>query len=525
MIPAVGNSQHGGQYRIIPTHSPQRSITPSDDRDNISFNHTEITGLPSSQDSTPSHYSRSSRRSCSNHSQCTCVCHNSYIGSHLEPPKTLPLQLARYGYPDVDIRHTQYPCSHHEQNSIDGAPKLKLIPPTPGTPNTPGTEPFSVPSPVSPGQSRPDNLKFNAASSPGYGSTPVSGEVAFSIAMYLMHKDCPDKANCPTCNLINTQFHHLMKRYETSHNKDENRRDKLRRRRSMKSTPKSLHPPTLGRQRSHSTSQVNADELTLSSNEDSSTDAEVLTEPEDRHRKRDFSPLPLGSLSRNPMAYVSDSELAASPSGHIPSPRRLLSSPTKIHLKPIPPSKEDRLPSSDSLPTDESDTSSRQGSDSYDLQGSLPLPSQRCSFSGTSGYDTVASSDTESLFLPIAHSKQLSPEVRSSTDTEMHHRRRHADHHHHHSHSKKTSHGGVTRSLQNAPRQGLNPSQRKSDFQSNESFHSFHSAKSDMVQYSQQYNRQREYQRPSSSSPCRSRQREQAAIITLPHASSQQTDL
>ena len=47
MIPAVGNSQHGGQYRIIPTHSPQRSITPSDDRDNISFNHTEITGLGS----------------------------------------------------------------------------------------------------------------------------------------------------------------------------------------------------------------------------------------------------------------------------------------------------------------------------------------------------------------------------------------------------------------------------------------------------------------------------------------------
>ena len=356
-----------------------------DDRDNISWKHTKITGLPNGKEPENASVSNdsgrgtvslsgSSRCSHSNHSQCTCVCHNSYIGSHLEPPKTLPLQLAHYGYHDVDIRHTQYPCSHHEQNSIDGAPKLKLIPPTPGTPNTPGTEPFSVPSP------------------------------------------------------------------------GENRRDRLQRRHSMKSTSKSLHPPpTLGRQRSQSISHVNEDELTLSSNEDSSTDAKV-PEGLGRCRKRDFSPLPLGSLSRDPMAYVSDSELAKSPSGHVPSPRRLLSSPTKIHLKPIPPPKE---------------ASSDSKSDNH--------------IDNSSGYDTVASSsDTEGLFLPIAHNKQLSSEVHSITHFEMHHRRKHADYDHHHSHSKKTSHGAT---------------------------------------------------KSSSSSSCQTREPGYGGVFILPHASSQQTDL
>ena len=530
------DSQYG-IYKSIPQHSPQRSVTPSDDPELGSLNPTEITGLPSSQDSSPSHYSsrasRCSRSNHSHHSQCTCTCHNSYLGSHLEPPKTLP--LARYGYPDVG--HSQYPYNHHEHSSIDGAPRLKVIPPTPGTPNTPGTEPFSVPSPSSPNQSRPQNLNFNSASTPGYGSTPVSNEVAVSIAMYLMHKDCPNKANCPTCNLIDNQFNHLMKRYEHSHSKSENRRDsRLKRRRSMKGTPKSLHPPTLGRQRSMSSSHVNADELTLSSN-DSSTDPEPVTEPKEpaRYRERDFAPLSLSAIPRDLTVYASDSELATSPSGHVPSPRRQLCSPTKIHLKPspaLPPPIETRLHSSDSLPTDESETSSRQGSDSYDVQvsdsydvqGTLPLPSQRRSFSGTSGYETVTSSDTESLFLP---NKQYPLEVRSSTDTETHHKRRHPDRHHH-SHSRRSP---ATRSLQNAPRQGgLNPSQLGSDYHSNDSFNSFHSAKSAMVHHSYHYDRH-DNQRPSSSSPCRSSRRADhgyggsTSFITLPHASSQQTDL
>ena len=507
------DSQYG-IYRSIQQHSPQRSVTPSDDPEIGSLNQTEITGLPSSQDSSPSHYSSRASR-CSHHSHHT---YNSYLGSHLEPPKTLP--LARYGYPDVG--HSQYPYNHHEHSSIDGAPRLKVIPPTPGTPNTPGTEPFSVPSPSSPNQSRPQNLNFNSASTPGYGSTPVSNEVAVSIAMYLMHKDCPNKANCPTCNLIDNQFNHLMKRYEHSHSKSENRRDsRLKRRRSMKGTPKSLHPPTLGRQRSMSSSHVNADELTLSSNEDSSTDPEPVTEPKEpaRYRERDFAPLSLSAIPRDLTVYASDSELATSPSGHVPSPRRQLCSPTKIHLKPspaLPPPIETRLHSSDSLPTDKSE---QQGSDSYDVQGTLALPSQRHSFSGTTGYETVDSSDTESLFLP---NKPL--EVRSSTYAETHHRRRHPDRHHQ-IHIRRSP---ATRSLQNAPHQGgLNPSQLGSDYHSNDSFNSFHSAKSAMVHHSYHYDRH-DYQRPSSSSPHRSSRRaalDLGPFITLPHATSQETYL
>ena len=269
--------------------------------------------MPSSQESTPSHHSDSSINHSHNSSssRCTCNCHNhnSYgSASHLEPPKTLP--LARYGYPDAD----NYPYHYHRQYSEEQygyVPELKVIPPTPNSGETP--EPTQE-------------------SAQAYASTPVSGEVAVNIATYLKHKDCPDQENCPTCQLINRQFQHLLTRYEHAHSKD-TKREKLQ-----------------------STSEVNAEELIMSSNEDSSTDAEVLTKPEGP-RRRVFTPLKV--------PLVSGSELAVTSSGHNPSPRRAIASPTKLHPKPSAPqspTKGDRPPSS------KSSDNSRPGSD-----GSFPL--------------------------------------------------------------------------------------------------------------------------------------------------------
>ena len=360
-LPAPPATSHDEIYVSLPTYSRQHSIAQSDQA--VSTRNTiqsidsglgttdspAMISLHSNPDADYRHYS--SRSHCSyNHD------HNS-IGSrsHLERPKT---RLARYGYPIADHHHRQYSVEPIYSN----VPGLK--PPTPNSgeiPGTPNTEPFSVPSPISSGLQRPSHIKINAAeSTQGYASTPVSEDVAVNIAMYLMHKDCPNRENCPTCQLINRQFQHLLTRYEHAHSKDI-KREKLRRRRSVRGTPKSLHPPKLGRQRSQSTSEVNAEELTMSSNEDSSTDAEVLTEPEGP-RSRTFVPLPLSKIPRDLLA--SDSELAVTQSGHIPSPRRTLASPANI--KPSTPqslAKGDRPPSSNSLTTRESRDNFKPGSD------------------------------------------------------------------------------------------------------------------------------------------------------------------
>ena len=526
-----------GNYTLLPNCSPQRSISPSDQGDGHSYNPTEFTQVPSSQESTPSHRSHSSINHSHNSSgsRCTCNCHerNSYgSAGHLEPPKTL--QLARYGYPDADVN--SYPHHHYRQYSEEQygyVPGLKVIPPTPNSgENTPGTEPFSVPSPVSPGLQRPSHIKFNAQSTQesaqAYASTPVSGEVAVNIAMYLMHKDCPDQENCPTCQLINRQFQHLLTRYEHAHSKDI-KREKLRRRRSVRGTPKSLHPPKLGRQRSQSTSEVNAEELTMSSNEDSSTDAEVLTEPEGP-RSRTFVPLPLSKIPRDLLA--SDSELAVTPSGHIPSPRRTLASPTKIHLKsstPQSPAKDDRPPSSDSLTTSESSGNSRPGSEGYDLPlTALPLPITRgSSYSAASGYETMTSSDNDSvMFLPNKHHPRSNIPL-SDTEVMMHRRRQPQPNRH--TRNKKPNHS-ATRSTHSEFLSGNHsPRSRLETGYGSQSNESFNSAKSDMVPYSHHTHYREDIPRPSSSSPCRSRPRDSAHAVhlnlTLPRTTSQQTDL
>ena len=153
-------------------HRPQRSISPSDQGDGHLYNPTEFIQVPSSQKIAPSHRSHSSINHSHNlsGSRCTCNCHDrNSDGSagHLKPPKTLP--LARYGYPNADNYH--HPHHHHHQYSA---------------------------------------------------ATPVSGDVADTIAIYLKHKDCPNQENCQTCQLINCQFQHILTRYEHAHNKDLN---------------------------------------------------------------------------------------------------------------------------------------------------------------------------------------------------------------------------------------------------------------------------------------------------------------
>ena len=537
------------QYRMV----PQKSPSPAEDL--ISRTVTERTYLTNSQDSSPSHNTPSHH---SSNSHCTCSCHE-HDHSTLMPPNTLP--FARYGYPEATISvHPQH-YSHYQQEYCpenDGIPRIRFLPPTP---STPATEPFSVPSPVSPGdipgnfhhpdnysQKRPNQLGLRGDTRRGasdYASTPVSGEVAVNIAMYLMHKDCPNKESCPTCHLINRQFTHLLKQYERDHTvKEQPRHDttKLRRRRSTRTT---LPIPHFGRQRSMSTSEVNAEELTMSSNEDS-TDAEVTSEHErrvkkEKSRNRDFSPLPLDAIPRE--LTVSDTELASSPSGHVPTPRRL-PSPVKAHKPPTPnppplKSEEDSLPSSESLPTDESETSSRQGSDhnheySDMVVRSLPPPTRPSYHSVTSGYDTQYSSDADSVFFrPQTHKNR--PELYSNpySDTEtVHHKKRS----NHHTRPKKHQHNrNVTGSLQNTTY--LQPStgrQRLGSDRQSQSSDSHHSAQSDILGYSS-HHRQELTPRPSSSSPYHSRQQRHPPysglsgslthLISLPNAGSQQTAL
>ena len=144
-----------------------------------------------------------------------------------------------------------------------------------------------------------------------YSSEPVSEEVAVNVAMYLTHN-------------------------EQARSKDVKREELHHHHRSVIGTPKILYPSTLERQHPKSTSEVNAKELTKSSNEDSSTDAEVLTEPEGpRSRTVTCIPLPLSKIPQDLLA--SDSKLAVTPPGYIPSPKRTLASSATTHLKPSAP--------------------------------------------------------------------------------------------------------------------------------------------------------------------------------------------
>ena len=165
---AQSGQDASSKYLLLPTHGPQHSISPSDQGDGHSYNTTEFTQLPSyAQESTPSHSSHSQESTPSHVSFNSGIsdCPRSYsYGSagHLEPPETIP--LSRYGYPDAD----SYPHHHHCQYSEEQygyVPGLKVIPPTPNsgeTPGTPSTEPFSVPSPISPGLQHPSRFKFSA---------------------------------------------------------------------------------------------------------------------------------------------------------------------------------------------------------------------------------------------------------------------------------------------------------------------------------------------------------------------------
>ena len=257
----------------------------------------------------------------------------SYLSyKHMRPPV---LPLARYGYPE-----------HFEQGCITGLHGEKAH----------GTASF-------------------------YTSTPVSKEVAVNIAMYLFHKDCPNKESCPTCHLINRQFAHLLKQYKRAHTTLDS--SKLHQHHYTRGTPKPLQPPQFGRQRSLSASMVNAEEQ------------------------------PTVSLDAIPReVIVSDSDLASSPSTHVPTSRRLPSR-LKAHRAPtaIPLSQREEvsLPSSESLPTDERETFSRQGPDhnheySDVVARSLSPHMQQPYHSGASDFDAQSSSDADSVFFrPQTH--------------------------------------------------------------------------------------------------------------------------
>ena len=250
---------------------------------------------PSPRHAPLSHSSRSSHT----HSSTSCP-----STQHLKQ-KPLP----RYGIPD---HYPQYQANNAPYTSLtgnlslglNGVPEISVITPTPTMENQPGlgdclsptgTEPFSSPNtPLEDkqeyfkegSQNRPSNLPIAAVGRGGPdsgGSTPLSDQTMIGVLLYLQHKDCDKRDTCQTCKLIDRHFERIASKYgdsalsgmmKTLTPGAEGTLKHLRKREKKTQRIRSPHrpqAPSLGiiykRQRSHSASHVENEELTFSSTE------------------------------------------------------------------------------------------------------------------------------------------------------------------------------------------------------------------------------------------------------------------
>ena len=259
---------------------------------------------PSPRHNPPSYSSRSSH----SHSSNSCPSTQHY------KQKPLP----RYGIPDHYPQYTTSQYSFPPGNlslqgppqllGPNGIPEISVITPTPTMENQPvlgefdqcmsptGTEPFSSPNTPSDdkqvyfkesSQNRPSNLPIGSANQgiESTGSTPLSDQTMIGVLLYLQHKDCNKRDNCQTCRLIDRHFERIANKYGENaltgmmRNLNtpgaEGTLKQLRKREKKTQRIRSPHRPQVPlsldviykRQRSHSASHIDDEELTFSSTE------------------------------------------------------------------------------------------------------------------------------------------------------------------------------------------------------------------------------------------------------------------
>ena len=296
---------HGGENGdVIPTGyqmsllSPNHHHHPTDTYSQISTSDT-YNDDHSPRHAPPSYSSRSSHSHSSNSCPST---------RHLRDDKPLP----RYGIPDHypqynhPLPYSSLPPGTLGLNS-NGIPEISVITPTPTMENHPimdenhkclsptGTEPFSSPNTPSSEDkrdvyfslppNRPSDLPISGGvGNESVGSTPLNDQTMIGVLLYLQHKDCNKRDNCQTCKLIDRHFERIANKYgenalsgmmKTLNTPGAEGTLKHLRRREKKTqrirSPHRATPPSLGvtfkRQRSHSASHIEEDELTFSSTE------------------------------------------------------------------------------------------------------------------------------------------------------------------------------------------------------------------------------------------------------------------
>ncbi len=249
--------------------------------------------------------------------------HSSHTHSSSSCPSTRNLRqkpLPRYGIPD---HYPQYPNSpQYSLPLAGGTPQITLIAPTPTMENQPvlgdypdclsptGTEPFSpneektelFSNPTKENtQNRPNDLPIGSPPQRNEtGTTPLSDQTMIGVLLYLQHKDCDRRSNCKTCKLIDRHFERIANKYGDStltgiiknlntpgadgtlkHLRKREKREKQRIRSPHKQQVAPLGVTMYKRQRSHSASHIDDEELTFSSTE---TDEDSL-KPSNRRFK------------------------------------------------------------------------------------------------------------------------------------------------------------------------------------------------------------------------------------------------
>ena len=412
----------------------------------------------------------------SNHSSGRSHSSNNSSTRHLTA-----VPLPRYGIPDnqYNINANSLPPT---SLTISDVPEITLITPTPVMEDQPvtlvpvsptGTEPMpSVPNTPSgeldydyfPNDAvRPRNLPIAKQSSraniDSSGTTPLTDQTMIGVLLYLQHSDCNKKDTCDICKLIQRHFKRVAGKYgertmtdmiKSIQTPGDGTLKQLRKREKRTLRSPYRCPPPLGvykRQRSHSASHLDDEELTFSSTE---TEDEVSIKNRkfkgrDRRAKTDDElddndclSLPLGQIRRQ--VLMSDPNLG-----------------TPITDTPqLPPSLvQDYDPSAckkqKSVDSDDSNTSSRNSNtDLGILDPEVALPPsviraqqkpQPVNYSTLVNMNSTTSeftsSDNDSVF-QINSSDRDSINSRSptrisdSSQNQKSHKRKHRHHHNHH---------------------------------------------------------------------------------------------
>ena len=335
--------------------------------------------------------------------QCSCSCHTRSTHSRSSDPSHysgnsythLNQDVPRYGYPDHNPPSHYH---HHHQSSLtvpstlsipNEIPAISVQTPTPVMENVPispaGTEPFNSmpntpleePDHQTLMKARPQNLHIPEKPAAGdYTGSPVSDNVLLTVMLFLQH-NCSKPKTCGTCKVIKRQFEKIVERngQEAVQEAIKNIQTpgaeghKQLRRREKRPTPVRSPMRNLGvkfeRQRSHSTSHLHDEELTFSSTETEDDERthrrkrqprKAVTDDEYSIRDDTFQSLPLSAIGKE--VSLSEPDLTPTPGITLPT---MFFNPNAFQSSAMP-TKQETINSDDSGSTDDSNTSSRPGS-------------------------------------------------------------------------------------------------------------------------------------------------------------------